>query len=78
MAPTEDKNDITKKNFYEKLKTTHVGALSRYITIILGVFNAMVGRESVYRHKIELNNVYDFSNDNGKRMIVESADMSKI
>ena len=51
-APTEDKESKDKDIFYEKLAKVYDEAPNRDIKIMLGDFNAKVGRESIYGRTI--------------------------
>ena len=68
-APTEDKDSEDKEAFYEKLLDVYDGAPNRDIKIILGDFNAKVGREVFYRPTIGKYSLHQTSNDNGTRVI---------
>lgn len=68
-APTEDKDNEEKELFYEKLVEVYDGAPKRDIKMILGDFNAKVGREVYYRPTIGKYSLHDTSNDNGTRLI---------
>jgi hypothetical protein len=60
-APTEDKTDDVKDSFYEELERVFDKFPKYHMTILLGDFSAIVGREDIFKptclHKI--------SNDNG-------------
>jgi hypothetical protein len=50
-APTEDKSDDVKDSFYGELE--HVWELTKYhMKILLGDFNAKVGREDIFKPTI--------------------------
>src|SRR6201992_857888 len=68
-APTEDKDSEDKEAFYEKLLDVYDGAPNRDIKIILGDFNAKIGREVFYRPTIGKYSLHQTSNDNGTRGI---------
>lgn len=68
-APTEDKSDEVKGEFYEQLEREYDLAPAWDIKIILGDFNAKIGREMVYRPTIGPHSLHELSNDNGKRLI---------
>ena len=68
-APTEEKDNEEKELFYEKLVEVYDGAPRRDIKIILGDFNAKVGREDYYRPTIGKYSLHETSNDNGLRVI---------
>lgn len=68
-APTEEKDIDDKELFYEKLVEVYDRAPKRDIKIILGDFNAKVGREVYYRPTIGKYSLHETSNDNGTRVI---------
>ncbi|KAJ4434273.1 hypothetical protein ANN_22825 [Periplaneta americana] len=65
-APTEEKDNI-KDSFYEELEQSF-DQLSRYtMKILLGDFNAKVGREDIFKPTIGKESLHVTSNDNGVR-----------
>ncbi|PNF41471.1 hypothetical protein B7P43_G13302 [Cryptotermes secundus] len=68
-APTEGKIDDTKDRFYEELE--HVfDKFPKYPTkILLGDFNAKVGREDIFKPTIGNESLHEISNDNGVRVV---------
>ncbi|PNF17273.1 hypothetical protein B7P43_G05232 [Cryptotermes secundus] len=68
-APTEDKMEDIKDRFYEELE--HVlNKLPKYhMEIMLGVFNANVGREDIFKPTIGNESLHEISNDNGVRVV---------
>jgi hypothetical protein len=60
-APTEDKIDDVKDSFYEELEC--------HMKILLGDFNAKVGREDVFKPTIWKESLHEISNDNGIRVV---------
>lgn len=68
-APTEEKDIEVKEVFYEKLATVYDGAPKRDIKIILGDFNAKIGREVYYRPTIGKHSLHEDSNENGSLVI---------
>ena len=68
-APTEEKDDHIKDSFYEELEHTF-DQLSRYnMKILLGDFNAKVGREDIFKPTIGKESLHATSNDNGVRLV---------
>ena len=47
-APTEDKNDTTKDDFYDKLEVLYNRCPRSDIKMLVGDFNAKVGREGIF------------------------------
>jgi exonuclease III len=68
-APTEDKIDDVKYNFYKELE--HVfDKLPKYHTkILLGHFNAKVGREDISKPIIGNESLHEISNHNGDTVV---------
>jgi hypothetical protein len=69
VLPTEDKTDNMKDSFYEELG--HVfDKFSKYHTkILLGDFNAKVGREDIFKPTLGNESLHKISNDNGVRLV---------
>jgi exonuclease III len=59
-APTEDKTDDVKESFYEELEHVLDKFLKYHRKILLGDFNAKVGREDIFKPTIG----NEISNDN--------------
>jgi exonuclease III len=68
-APTEDKCDDTKDSFYEELKEVFNRFLKYHMKILLGDFNAKVGREHTFKLTIGNGSLHETSNDNGVRVV---------
>jgi hypothetical protein len=68
-APTEDKNNDVKSDFYESLENAYDSLPGNTIKIIVGDLNAQIGRESSYRPTIGQESLHLTSNDNGVRAI---------
>lgn len=68
-APTEDKDDDYKDNFYDKLQASLSKLPQNDVKIVLGDMNAQVGQEQVFLPTIGLHSVHEDSNDNGFRLI---------
>ena len=68
-APTEEKDDEVKDEFYDELERTYDGISSNHVVITMGDFNAQVGKESIYRPTIGPDSLHDISNQNGQRLI---------
>ncbi|XP_008181820.1 uncharacterized protein LOC103309055 [Acyrthosiphon pisum] len=68
-APSEDKSQEEKDDFYESLDLI-LNALPQYrIKIVLGDLNAKVGKETVFRPIIGSHSLHEVTNDNGLRLI---------
>jgi endonuclease/exonuclease/phosphatase family metal-dependent hydrolase len=68
-VPTEDKIDDIKDRFYKKLEHVFDILLKCHINILLGDFNAKVGREEIFKPTIESESLHGISNDNGVRVV---------
>jgi exonuclease III len=69
-APTEDKADVIKDNFYEELEQVF-DQFPRYnMKILLGDFNAKVWRQDIYKPIIGNESLHEASNDNGVRVVI--------
>jgi hypothetical protein len=68
-APCQDTSDDIKDSFSEELG--HVfDQFPRYdMKILLGDFNAKVGRENIFKPKIGNESSHEISNDNGVRIV---------
>jgi hypothetical protein len=52
-APTEDKTDDVKDSFYEELENVFDTFPKYHMKILLGDFNAKIGREKIFKPKIQ-------------------------
>jgi endonuclease/exonuclease/phosphatase family metal-dependent hydrolase len=68
-APTEDKDDDIKDSFYEELKQVFYQFPRYHTEILLGDFNAKVGREDIFKPIIGNESLHEASNDNGVRVV---------
>jgi hypothetical protein len=68
-APTEDKTDYIQDRFYEELEPVVDKFPKYYIKILLGDFNAKVGREDIFKPTIGNESLQPISNDNGVRVV---------
>jgi hypothetical protein len=69
QVPCEDKGDDVKDSIYKELG--HVSdQFPRYdMNILLGDFNAKVGRENIFKPTIGNRSLHEISNDNGVRVV---------
>jgi hypothetical protein len=68
-APYEDKGDEEKYSFYEELGRVF-DQFPRYdLKVILGDFNAKVGRENIFKPTTGNESLYEISNDNGVTVV---------
>jgi hypothetical protein len=68
-ASTEDKIDVIKDSFYEELKQVFDQFPRYHMKILLGSFNAKVGREDIFQPIIGNESLHEASNDNGVRVV---------
>jgi hypothetical protein len=68
-APCEDTSDDVKDSLYEELGRVF-DQFPRYdMKILLGDFNAKVGREDIFKQTIGNESWHEISNDNGVRVV---------
>jgi hypothetical protein len=68
-APCEDKSDDVKDSFCEETALVF-DKFPRYdMKILLGDFNAKVGREDIFKPTIRYDSSHEISNDNGVRVV---------
>ena len=68
-APSEDKSDSSKHSFYEELEQAFDHFPKYDMKILLGDFNAKVGRENIFKPTIGNESLHQDSNDNGVRIV---------
>ena len=68
-APSEEKSDSSKDSFYEELEQVFYHFPKCDMKIILGDFNAKVGRENIFKPTIGNESLHQDSNDNGIRIL---------
>jgi NAD dependent epimerase/dehydratase family enzyme len=68
-APNEDKNDDIKYSFYEELEQAFYQFPRLYMKILLGDFNAKVGKENIFKPIIVNDRLYEVSSVNGVRVV---------
>jgi hypothetical protein len=69
-SPTEDKTDGVKDSFYEKLERVFDKFPKYHTKILLGDFNAKVGREVIFKPTIGNESLHEIINDNGVRLFL--------
>jgi endonuclease/exonuclease/phosphatase family metal-dependent hydrolase len=67
--PTEDKTDDVKGSFYKELERVFDKLPKYHTKILLGDFNAKVGREDIFKPTIGNESLHEISNDNGVRLV---------
>jgi hypothetical protein len=68
-APTEDKDDLIKDNFYEELEQVFDQIPWYHMKILLGDFSAKVWRYDIFKPIIDNVSLHEASNDNGVRVV---------
>jgi exonuclease III len=68
-APTEDKDNDIKDSFYEELEQVFDQFPRYHMKILIGDFNAKVGREDIFKPIIGNESVHEASNDNEVRVV---------
>jgi hypothetical protein len=68
-APTEDKTDDVKDSFYKELERVFEKFSKYHMKILLGDYNAKVGREDIFKPTIGNESLHEISNDNGVRLV---------
>jgi endonuclease/exonuclease/phosphatase family metal-dependent hydrolase len=76
-VPTDDKIDDTKDSFYKELKCVFDKFPKYHTKILLGDFNAKVGREDIFKPTTGNESLHEISNDSGsfatsKNLIIKS------
>jgi hypothetical protein len=68
-APTEEKTDDMKDSFYEELERVFHKFPKYHTKILLGDFNAKVGREDIFKSTIGNESLHEITNANGFRFV---------
>jgi exonuclease III len=68
-APTNDKDDQEKERFYENLEETCNRIPRHDLVIIMGDFNAKLGKKEHLQPVAGPHTIHDFSNENGDMLI---------
>ena len=68
-APSEEKSDNSKDSFYEELEQVFDHFPKYNMKILLGDFNAKVGRENIFKPNIGNKSLHQDNNDNGVRIV---------
>jgi hypothetical protein len=68
-APTEEKDEIHKDDFYEDLERIYMKAPKHDIKVVMGDFNAKVGKEPGLAPNVGKYSLHEETNNNGWRMI---------
>jgi hypothetical protein len=68
-APTEDKIHDVKDSFYDEMECVFDKVPKHRMKILLGDFNAKVGREDIFKLTIGNESLHEINNDNGFRVV---------
>jgi len=68
-VPSEEKSDELKDSFYEELEQVFHHFPKYHMKMLLGDFNAKVGRENIFKPTIGQENLHQDSSDNGVRLV---------
>ena len=68
-TPSEEKSHESKDRFYEKLEHVFDHFPKYHMKMLLGEFNAKVGRENIFKPTIGQESLHQDSNDNGVRLV---------
>jgi len=68
-AQSEEISEESKDSFYEELEQVFEHFPKYYMKILLGDFNAKVGRENIFKPTIGQESLHQDSNDNGVRLV---------
>jgi hypothetical protein len=68
-APTEEKSDDSKDSFHEELKQVFYHFPKNHMKILLGDFNANLGRQDIFKPKTGNESLHQDNNDNGVRIV---------
>jgi len=68
-CPSKEKSDGSKDSFYEELEQVFNHFPKYHMKILIGDFNAKVGRENIFKPTIGNESLHQDSNDNGVRII---------
>jgi endonuclease/exonuclease/phosphatase family metal-dependent hydrolase len=67
--PTKDKIDDVKDSFYKELGRVFDNFPKYHMKILLGDFDAKIGRKDIFNSTTENENLHEISNDNGVRVV---------
>lgn len=68
-APTEDKSEEMKDEFYHMLEDAYNSAPENDVKLIMGDFNAKIGKEQIYMDTIGKHSLHEQTSENGERLI---------
>jgi hypothetical protein len=68
-CPVEDKDDVIRDSFYEEVEQVFDQFPRYHMEILLGDFNAKVGREDIFKPIIGNESLHETSNDNRVQIV---------
>jgi hypothetical protein len=68
-CPTEDKTDDVKSSFYEESEPVFDKFPKYHMKILVGDFNAKVGREDIFKPTLGNESLHESNDDNGLRSV---------
>ncbi|KAI8115055.1 Craniofacial development protein 2 [Lucilia cuprina] len=68
-APTEDKDEVAKNRFYDRLDELYDRCPKNDVKIVLGDVNAKIGKENVFGPTVEKFSLHDETTKNGMRLV---------
>ena len=68
-ASSEEKSDEAKDSFYEELEQVFDHFPKYQMKMLLGEFNAKVGRQNIFKRTIGQESLHQDGNDNGVRLV---------
>ena len=68
-APSDEKSEELKDSFCEELEEVFSHCQKYHMKVLLGDFNAKVGREDIFKPIIGQESLHQDSNDNGVRIV---------
>jgi exonuclease III len=68
-SPTKDKNKEIKNEFYDSLDMLYDSLPADKPKIVIGDFNAKIGKETIYKSTIGSESLHEEFNDNGYKLI---------
>jgi hypothetical protein len=67
--PSDEKSDESTDSFYEELDQVSYHFPKYHMKLLLGDFNAKMGRENIFKPTIGKESLHQDSNDNGVRIV---------
>lgn len=77
-APTEDKHDDIKTVFYDELEILYDSLPNWKPKIVIGDFNAKIGKETMYRPTIGKESLHRETNENGSMLVTFASNKNMV